>query len=155
MAYAGAKPALAVHDIATAPLPRATGSVHLVSVSSVLHVLDEPLPILAEIRRVLAPDGIFLLYEWVRQPLPAYLAWRRETMKESEAESYCRGFRLFPVHNKYTADDWTWLLTNARFSIRHRAQLRPTHRIFIATPSSPPTGGEGRVRGPAPTETPE
>ena len=135
MPCAGARPTLAVHDLVGAPLPHATGSVHLVSMSSVLHVLDEPLPMLAEIRRVLAPDGILLLYEWVRQSLPAYLAWRRETMKESEAECYRRGFRLFPVHNKYTADDWTWLLTQAGFSIQHRAQLRPTHRIFVATPT--------------------
>ncbi|MBI1726845.1 MAG: methyltransferase domain-containing protein [Candidatus Rokubacteria bacterium] len=39
--------------------------------SSVLHVVDEPLPVLAEIRRVLAPGGIFLLHDWVRQPLRA------------------------------------------------------------------------------------
>jgi len=135
MPCAGAKPTLAVHDLVAAPLPHATGSVHFVSMSSVLHVLDEPLPMLAEIRRVLAPDGILLLYEWVRQSLPAYLAWRRDTMKESEAECYRRGFRLFPVHNKYTAEDWVWLLGEARFSIRHRAQLRSTHRIFVAAPS--------------------
>ncbi len=133
MPCAGARPTLALHDLAAAPLPHATGSVHLVSVSSVLHVLDEPLPVLAEIRRVLAPDGIFLLYEWVRQPLPVYLAWRRETLQEPEVECNRRGFRLFPAHNKYTADDWAWLLAEARFSIRHRAQLRSTHRIFVAT----------------------
>src|SRR5262245_30595587 len=48
----GAAPTLAVHDVATRPLPNAAGTVHLVSMSSVLHVLDEPLPVLAEIRRV-------------------------------------------------------------------------------------------------------
>ena len=55
----GAKPTLALHDVGTQPLPNATGSVHLVTMTSVLHIVDEPLLVLAEIRRVLAPGGIF------------------------------------------------------------------------------------------------
>ena len=133
---AGAKPTLAVHDVATQPLPRPAGTVHLVSMSSVLHVIDEPWPVMAEIRRVLAPRGIFLLNDWIRQPLEAYLAWRRDVMGESEAESQRRGFRLFPVHNKYTPEDWRWLLGKAGFSIRHDAELRASHRIFVTTPAS-------------------
>src|SRR5262249_9258349 len=55
--YAGAKPTLMVHDVTKPPLPPASATVDLVTMSSVLHVLDEPLPVLAEIRRVLAPGG--------------------------------------------------------------------------------------------------
>jgi hypothetical protein len=83
---------------------------------------------------VLAPGGIFLLNDWIRQPLAAYLAWRRDVMGEEEAESLRRGFRLFPVHSKYTADDWQWLLEKAGFAIRHRAQMRASHLILVATP---------------------
>lgn len=133
----GARPKVALHDVATQPLPHAAGSVHLVSMSSVLHVFDEPVPVLAEIRRVLAPGGIFLLYDWIRQSLQTYLAWRRETLQEEDAESRRRGFRLFPVHNKYTAEDWAWLLAEAGFTIRHLTQLRPTHRIFVTVPAAP------------------
>ena len=132
--YEGAKPTLAVHDVATEPLRHAPATVDLVSMSSVLHVLDEPLPVLAEIRRVLAPGGTFLLHDWIRQPLPSYLAWRRDVLKEGEVESRRRGFRLFPVHNKYTSEDWQWLLTEAGFAIRNQTQLRPMHRIFVTTP---------------------
>jgi SAM-dependent methyltransferase len=135
LATSGATPTLAVHDVASEPLPHAAGTVHLVVMSSVLHVLDEPWPVLAEIRRVLVAGGIFLLQDWIRQPLETYLAWRRESMGESEAESRRRGFRLFPVHAKYTADDWRWLLGEARFAIRQEAQLRASHRIFVTTPS--------------------
>ena len=53
LACTGAKPIVAVLDAAIEPLPHAAGSVHLVSMSSVLHVIDEPLPVLAKIRRVL------------------------------------------------------------------------------------------------------
>ena len=132
----GANATLTVHDVAAQPLPRPAGTVHLVSMSSVLHIIDEPWPVMAEIRRVLAPGGIFLLNDWIRQPLESYLAWRRDVMGESEAESQRRGFRLFPVHNKYTPEDWRWLLAKAGFTIRHEAELRASHRIFVTTPSS-------------------
>jgi SAM-dependent methyltransferase len=138
LAYTGAKPTLTLHDVATQPLPHVTGTVHLVSMSSVLHVLDEPLPALAEIRRVLASGGIFLLNDWIRQSLQAYLTWRRESLGEGEADSLRRGFRLFPVHNKYTPDDWRWLLTRAGFAIRHLGQLRVSHQIFVTTPAGRP-----------------
>jgi SAM-dependent methyltransferase len=133
----GARAKVALHDVATQPLPHAASSVHLVSMSSVLHLFDEPLPVLAEIRRVLAPGGMFLLYDWIRQPLQTYLAWRLETLKEGETESRRRGFRLFPVHNKYTAEDWAWLLEETGFTIRHEIQLRPTHRILVTIPGAP------------------
>jgi len=135
LAYTGKTPTLVVHDVATRPLPHAAGTVHLVSMSSVLHVIDEPLPVLAEIRRVLVPGGIFLLKDWIRQSLPTYLAWRRDVMGEDEAQSLQRGFRLFPVHNKYTPDDWQWLLAKGGFEIRHQTPLRTSHLIFVTTPA--------------------
>jgi SAM-dependent methyltransferase len=115
------------------PLPHAAGSVDLVSMSSVLHVVDQPLPVLAEISRVLAPTGLFLLNDWIRQPLSAYLAWRRDVLKESPADGSRRGFSLFPVHNKYTSEDWRWLLAEAGFTIKSETQLRTSHRIMVAT----------------------
>ena len=125
-----------VHDVASQPLPHATGTVDLASMSSVLHVLDEPLPVLAEMRRVLTPGGIFLLNDWIRQPLETYLAWRREVMKETGPDAARRGFRLFPVHNKYTTDDWRWLLAEAGFTVRDETQLRASHRVFVAAPAA-------------------
>jgi SAM-dependent methyltransferase len=102
--------------------------------TAVLHVLDEPLPVLAEIRRVLAPQGLFALHDWLRQPLADYLAWRRDYVKEPEPECSRRGYRLFAVHNKYTVDDWQWLLAEAGFAVRHAAQVRPSHHMFVASP---------------------
>jgi SAM-dependent methyltransferase len=129
LSFAGPRPTLAVHDVAM-PLPHATASVDLVSMASVLHVLDEPFPVLAEIRRMLAPGGVFLLQDWIRQPLSAYLAWRRDHHGEHEPECSRRGFRLFPVQNKYTRDDWHWLLGEAGFAVVDQATLRPTHHVF-------------------------
>jgi ubiquinone/menaquinone biosynthesis C-methylase UbiE len=121
--------------VTTQPLPHPARSVHLVSMSSVLHVVDEPLPVLTEIRRVLAPGGIFLLHDWIRQPLAAYLAWRRDVLGEREPEHARRGYRLFPVHNKYTTEDWRWLCAEAGFTIGYQQQLRASHQTFVASPT--------------------
>ena len=133
LTWPGVTPTLVVHDVTAAPLPHAAGTVDLVSMTSVLHVLDEPLPVLAEIRRVLSPRGLFLLHDWIRQPFQSYLAWRRDGLGETGPEHLGRAFRLFPVHNKYTSEDWQWLLAEAGFAIRHQAALRQSHRMFVAT----------------------
>ena len=133
LAFTGGPATFAVHDVTAHPLPHAAGSVDLVSMSSVLHVVDEPLPVLAEIRRVLAPTGLFLLNDWIRQPLSDYLAWRRDVLQEDSADGRRRGFRLFPVHNKYTTEDWHWLLAEAGFAVRSETQLRASHRVIVAT----------------------
>jgi SAM-dependent methyltransferase len=136
LSYGTAKATLALHDVAVQPLPHAAGTVDLTTMSSVLHIFDEPLRTLAEIRRVLAPGGLFVLHDWIRQPLQTYLAWRRDVLKEEPSESLLRGFRLFPVHNKYTPEDWRWLLAEAGFTILDQAQLRASHRLFVATPQA-------------------
>ena len=133
LAWPAVTPTLAVHDVGSQPLPLADGSVDLVSMMSVLHIFDDPLSVLAEIRRVLAPDGIFFLRDWIRSPLKDYLERRLTNMDEEPRLSRQRGFRLFPVHNKYTVKDWEWLLAEAGFHIRSRMQLRPTHQIFVTT----------------------
>jgi SAM-dependent methyltransferase len=135
LAFKPASVSLAVHDVTAEPLPLADGTVNLASMSSVLHVFDEPLPTLAEIRRVLVPGAIFLLNDWIRQPLSSYLAWRRDVMKETGPDALRRAFRLFPVHNKYTVEDWRWLLGEAGFEILAQTELRASHRIFVATPT--------------------
>ncbi len=126
-------PALAIHDVTAQPLPLAAGSVHVLSMTSVLHLFDDPLTVLAEICRVLAPGGVFFLNDWIRRPLKDYLEWRQEIRGEEATVSRQRGFRLFPVHNKYTVADWEWLLAEAGFHVRSRLSLRPTHQMFVTT----------------------
>ena len=134
VAYAGPKPTLAVHDLTAQPVPLDDGSLHLINMTAILHLLDEPLPILAEVRRLLAPEGIFFLNDWVRAPLTEYLDSRVEGEGEERQVSLRRWFRLFPVHNKYTTEDWLWLLTETGFAIRQSASLRANFRVFVTTP---------------------
>jgi hypothetical protein len=37
------------------------------------------------------------------------------------------------VHNKYTTEDWQWLLAEAGFVIRYQTQLRPNPQVFVTT----------------------
>lgn len=133
--YAGGRPAFAVHDVAAQPLPLATGSVHLVSMTSVLHLFDDPFPVLAEVHRLLAPTGLLMLHDWIRRPLQEYLAWSQVNSEDDPASGRRRGLRLFPVHNKYTTADWQWLLHEAAFAPLRCLQLRPTHQMFVAIPT--------------------
>ena len=134
--YAGPKPTLAVHDLTAQPVPLDDGSLHLINMTAILHLLDEPLPVLDEIRRLLAPEGIFFLNDWVRAPLTEYLDARVEGEGEERQASLRRWFRLFPVHNKYTTEDWQWLLAEAGFAIRQTASLRANFRVFVTTPAA-------------------
>ena len=126
--FSGEKPKFEVLDITAAPLPHAEGSVDLLLMAAVLHVLPEPLPVLAEIKRALKKGGIFLLHDWVARPLPDYLDRMLEDVPEEVYEkAKAQMFKLFPSHNKYTIDDWLWLLDQAGFKVLAKAQLGSPH----------------------------
>jgi len=54
------------------PLP--DGSVDAVAAVMLIHELPYPVPLLAEIARVLAPGGSLLIFDWASQPLRRYAA---------------------------------------------------------------------------------
>jgi ubiquinone/menaquinone biosynthesis C-methylase UbiE len=62
-------------------LPLQDASFHTAIAASVLHYWDDPAAGLAEIRRVLRPEGHLLFVDWVRDPLPMRLLdlWMRAT----------------------------------------------------------------------------
>ncbi len=121
------------HDITAEQLPGDAGSVDLVSMVAVLHVLDQPHPVLAEISRVLADGGIFLLQDWIRKPLPQYLERMTESVPEENREAAKRRFMsLFAAHNKYTVEDWLWLLDQTGFNVEVCEEVNSPHfRVFV------------------------
>ena len=135
--YRGALPTLAVQDVEKEPLPLDTGIADLVAMTGLLHVLDDPFAALAEARRVLRPGGLFLLDDWVRMPLAQYVQTRPRRRDESPDRERARWLRLFPSHNKYTADDWKWLLAEGGFSLVSTVQLRRQSQIFVAVVRTP------------------
>jgi ubiquinone/menaquinone biosynthesis C-methylase UbiE len=132
--YSGTNPEYHLHDIVTQPLPLADHSADFVSMVAVLHVLDNPFPVLTEIRRVMAPTARFMLQDWVRTPLPVYLDRMLPASMEPGQRLAVQGrlLPLFTVHNKYTLDDWIWVLQQAGFSIEDQQQLGSPHfRTFV------------------------
>lgn len=132
--YPGATPTLVLHDLTKDPLPSVAHSVDLVCMTAVLHRIEDPFAVLAEIARILRPGGIFLNDDWIRIPLHDYLESRRTGPDELSDADRRRWMRVFPLHCKYTADDWKWLLAEAGFSLRTTAQFRPHSQIFVAEP---------------------
>ena len=131
--FAGAPPALDVADLTAQRIPLADGSVHLAAMTAVLHILDDPFAFLGEVRRALAPGGVFLLYDWVRSPLREYLAERLPQEAPDAAAARLRAMRLFPSHNKYTTEDWRWLLSECGFNVVADAAPRAQFHAFVTT----------------------
>jgi SAM-dependent methyltransferase len=124
----GRTPVYELHDITSQPLPFEDGQVNLLCMVAVLHVLNDPFLVCREIGRVLADGGIFLLQDWVRSPLPDYLERMMPDLEPDQVEkAQSRLLPLFTVHNKYTLDDWLWLLKTAGFTVSEYRQLRSPH----------------------------
>lgn len=138
--YRGAPPTLAVHDVEEEPLPLDPDSVDLVSMTGVLHVVEDPFAVLAEVQRVLRPGGLFLLDDWVRMPLAQYVQDRPRDRNDPPERQRAGWLRMFPFHNKYTAEDWKWLLAEAGFSLVSSVQIRPQSQIFVAVVRTPING---------------
>ena len=90
VALPGAPPILVAQDVEKEPLPLAAGSVDMVSMTGVLHVLDDAFAVLSEVQRVLRPGGLFLLDDWVRMP------WR-STSRTGSAPAASRGTASVPA----------------------------------------------------------
>ncbi len=135
--FPGPPPTFGVHDVSRDALPLDPHSADLVCMTAVLHVVEDPLTVLAEIKRILAPDGMLVLHDWVRAPLQVYLASRVEGQGAEPGANRLRWFRLFPVHNKYTEEDWYWLLSEAGYAVQHGTQIRPHFRLLVTRPLPP------------------
>jgi SAM-dependent methyltransferase len=132
--YQGEKPQYSILDVANDDLPFSAESVDLVSMVAVMHVLSEPLPVLEKIQKVLKPGGVFLLQDWIRTSLPQYLERMAGNVPPEQMEATRSAmFKLFPSHNKYTTDDWLWVLEQGGFRVVEHKQLRSPHfaRSFV------------------------
>lgn len=131
--YAGKSPDFRLCDVTSGPLPLADNSVDLLCMVAVLHVLEDPLDVCAEIRRVLGPRGVFLLQDWVRTPLVDYLdRMAGDLPAEVREVARRRVLRLFPSHNKYTVEDWLWVLDQGGFEVAHYREINsPSFRTFV------------------------
>ena len=125
-----------VHDLQAGPTPVGDGAASLVVASALLHMLDDPLMVLADIRRMLAAGATFVLYDWFRRPIAEYMAPRPGESSEDAATALTGRFRLWPAHNKYSLEDWRWLLEQGGFDIAGEERPHPNFHLFVATPKA-------------------
>lgn len=124
--YAGPVPSLRLMDAEAQPLPFADGDVDLLTMTAVLHTFVDPFSFLrGQAARVIGAEGRILLYDWIRVPLRDYLALRMVEPGEPKATRYQRALDQFRVHNKYTLDDWRWVI--AESGLRVEAETSASH----------------------------
>lgn len=124
--YAGPLPSLRLMDAEAQPLPFADGEVDLLTMTAVLHTFVDPFSFLrGQAARVIGANGRILLYDWVRVPMRDYLALRMVEPGEPKATRYQRALEQFRVHNKYTLDDWRWVI--AESGLRVEAETSAPH----------------------------
>ena len=122
-------PSFTQHDLNDAPYPFEDASFDLCITASVTCFLDDPLVLLAEVCRMLRPGGVFLLYDWRRQALPDYIENRRGSGDDRTAL-----MNVQPYHNRFTVDEWRWLLAEGWFEVVGEAHPRVSHVAFASVP---------------------
>ena len=114
--FQGSVPTFENGDVA-GTLPLADESVDLLTIAALMHTLEDPFRFLEEVRRVLAPGGLLLLYDWVRVGFREYIDYRVSEPGDPVEARYSRALELFSTHNKYTAVDWRWIFDEAKFEV--------------------------------------
>ena len=127
--YATAAPSFTLHDLNHAPYPVEDASLDLCISANVVCFLDNPLVLFAEVRRMLCPGGVYLLFDWKRQALPAYIENRGGFGNDPAAL-----MSLQPYHNRFTLDEWRWLLAEAGFDLVGEAHPRTSHVALAGVP---------------------
>lgn len=120
-------------DLHTVRLPLADGTADAVLSTAVIHEMREPVGMLREVRRLLAPTGRLVLMDWVRVPLTQYLgAWDDDPLA-ADAEPELRANRIdhFMEHNKFSADDLRWLVERCGFVIETALERRSGQFLWI------------------------
>jgi SAM-dependent methyltransferase len=102
-------------DVAVGPVPLPDGVANVVTAVHLLHELPWPAPLVDEFRRLLAPGGVLVLYDWVKQPLEAYLDGGEPTEDAIEH---------FREHCLFAPEDLEFLLRRAGFTIRETVLRR-------------------------------
>jgi SAM-dependent methyltransferase len=134
LTFEGQAPTFENGDVA-GTLPLADGSVDLLTIAAVMHTLEDPFSFLKEVRRVLAPGGLFLLYDWVRVGFREYIDFRIAEPGDPVEARYPRALELFSTHNKYTPDDWRWIFDEAKFGVVKEAWPFPRAIALLTRPA--------------------
>ena len=108
-------------DLHDPRLPIEDGAVDAAIASVVLHEMSQPVRLLQEVARCLKPGGRFYVLDWVRAPLPTYIAHQSEEARVFDPATPVATlddlFVHFMEHNRYSVEDLAWLLGKTGFRI--------------------------------------
>ncbi len=129
-------------DLHAPQLPIADGSLDAVLSAVVIHEMREPVGMLREVHRVLAPGGRLMLMDWIRVPLTQYLADASTDPFDPATSPEARGdkFDHFMEHNKFSAEDLRFILAKCGFTVREVA-IRPGGQfVWLTAETQTPAG---------------
>jgi len=113
-------------DLHDPHLPFAEGEVDVVMASVVLHEMHQPIRTLQEVYRCLKPGGRICIFDWVRVPLQQYLESEEQAVFDPSMslEALEDTFIHFIEHNRFSADDISFMLQQCGFKVLHQEMLR-------------------------------
>ena len=89
----------------------------------------------AQLAAALARQGLEVQ---VFAPCPAEGTWRLAQRLEEPGDApddrYPRALQMFATHNRFTADDWRWILAQGRYDIVAAASTHARARAWLAKP---------------------
>lgn len=112
-------------------------SVDAAVASVVIHEMNQPVRALQEVYRCLKPGGRFYILDWVRTPLTQYLQAETDVTslfdQATPVDSIDDLFVHFIEHNRFTADDLEYLLTQTGYKVIEKTLLKDgRHARLIA-----------------------
>jgi len=99
-------------------------SCDLIINSMVLHEMPNPLGLLEEMKRILAPRGVIIFYDWIRFPLARYFGGNRPTTLDQITH--------FSEHCRLTSEDTVWLFESSGFKIKDSLIRHHGKHILLA-----------------------
>ena len=141
LSWTGAPPKLVQADVRDG-IPDRDGRFDLVSMNFFLHQFDDPHGPLREAQRTLKGGGLLWVYDWARRPLEDYLNfWTVDPGLPGADVDPGLPYRLFPVHNRFTREDWHYVLGQAGFVPRHEVQRASgQHLLIVASKANKAAG---------------
>ena len=118
------------HDLSTPNIPGiADASVDLAVAAVLLHEMQVPTVLLDEVARILRPGGVFIVLDWVRQPLSSYV--------DDERQNTLDKFTHFSEHCRYAPEDLAWLFEQSGFSVPEWIARRKAKFVLMAAMRDP------------------
>ena len=103
-------------------LPYADASFDVVIVANALHIVPEPEKALREIRRVLKDEGLLIAPTFTHQGNSLY----------GRVRAFCMRLAGFPLHSKWSSEDYLAFLQENGWSVRESAVLKASFPLTYA-----------------------